>query len=218
MSSLDRFRTALKFSLWTWALYWPGGGLILLQGGLDPVSLAVTLGSLAVFIALVAGGALRANSSRSVREFFLERPIYLVAGLVVFIAFAGLFPGLESLGLLIFASTWFGGLGLAAWRLIEHVRGEGLTMWKARADQALIVFALVAFFSMLVFLDALLPHIAGVTLGSSTVMVAVGSWVNLLYPPMVLVATRPFREPLSWVRRRPAKEELPALPDVVLAD
>ncbi len=28
--SRDRFRTALKFTLWTWAAYWPGGGLILL--------------------------------------------------------------------------------------------------------------------------------------------------------------------------------------------
>ena len=36
--TLDRFRSALKFSLWTWALYWPGGGLLLLMGGLDLVS------------------------------------------------------------------------------------------------------------------------------------------------------------------------------------
>ncbi|HEX2065503.1 MAG TPA: hypothetical protein VHI93_01690, partial [Candidatus Thermoplasmatota archaeon] len=50
-----------------------------------------------------------------------------------------------------------------------------------------------------VFLDALLPLLAGgATLGSPSPLVAAGSWVSLLYPALVLVATRPFREPLSF--------------------
>lgn len=203
--SLDRLRTALKFSLWTWALYWPGGGLLLLLGGLDLVGILVTFGSLACFVGLLATGALRADSSRTMKEFLLERPLYLVGGLIVLIAVAALVPAAEGLALLLFAALWFGGLALVAARLVEHVRATGQTTWEARADQLVIVLVLAGFFSALVFLDALLPIFAdGATLGSPAMLVAVCTWMNLLYPALVLVASRPFRDPLRWVRREPA--------------
>lgn len=204
--TLDRFRTVLKFSLWTWALYWPGGGLLLMYGGLDPISIAFTLLSLAAFVAMLASGALKADSSRTMKEFFLERPIYLVAGLVVFIVLAALMPNIEGFALLLFATAWFGGLALAAARLVEHVRSQGQGLWKSGADQLLVVFALAGFFSALVFLDALLPLIAdGATLGSPAGLVAVSSWMGFLYPGLVLLASRPFRQPLTWPSRKAPK-------------
>lgn len=219
--SLDRFRTALKFSLWTWALYWPGGGLLLLLGGLDLVSVLVTFGSLATFVGLLATGALRADSSHTLKEFLLERPLYLVAALIVLIVVAALVPSAEGFALLLFAALWFGGLAVASARLLEHVRAQGLGIWGSRADQLLIVFALSGFFSALVLLDALLPIFAdGATLGSPSGLVAVSTWANLAFPVLVLVASRPFRDPLRWPsrkdpapvaapRRRKAKEPLP---------
>jgi hypothetical protein len=204
--SLDRLRTALKFSLWTWALYWPGGGLLLLLGGLDLVGVLVTFGSLACFVGLLATGALRADSSRTMKEFLLERPLYLVGGLVLLVAVAALVPAAEGIALLLFAALWFGGLALVGARLAEHVRATRQTVWQARADQLLIVLGMAGFFSALVFLDALLPVLAGgATLGSPAMLVAVCTWVNLLYPALVLVASRPFRDPLRWVRRGAAE-------------
>jgi hypothetical protein len=210
--SLDRVRVALRFSLWTWALYWPGGGLLLLYGGLDPISIAVTLASLASFVLLLATGALKADASRNMKEFFLERPLYLVAGLIALIVLAAIVPTVEGFALLLFAAAWFGGLGLAAKRLAEHVREEGTGFWRSRADQLLITFVLAGFFSLLVLLDALLPLMNdGDTLGSPSGLVAVSTWANLLYPAFVLIASRPFREPLKWPRRgerapKPGKE------------
>lgn len=200
--TLDRLRGALKFSLWTWALYWPGGGLLLLLGGLDPIGILVTFGSLGTFLALMAGGALRADSSRTMKEFLVERPLYLVAALVALVVVAALVPSMEGFALLLFASTWFGGLLMSAKRLVEHVRAQGEGVWKSRADQLLVVLALAGFFSLLVFLDALLPIVNGSTLGSPSALVAVCTWVNLLYPVLVMVASRPFREPLRWPGRR----------------
>lgn len=201
--SLDRVRVALRFSLWTWALYWPGGGLLLLYGGLDPISIAVTVLSLGSFVLMLATGALKADASRTMKEFLLERPLYLVAGLVVLIAFAALVPSVEGFALLLFAAAWFGGLALATMRLADHVQSNGLGFWRSKADQLLIVFALAGFFSLLVFLDALLPLMEeGASLGSPSGLVAVSTWANLLYPGFVLVASRPFREPLKWPSRQ----------------
>lgn len=202
--SLDRFRTSLKFSLWAWALYWPGGGLLLIYGGLDPIGIAVTVSSLLAFVLLLASGALRANSSRTMKEFLIERPLYLLAALIVLVIVAALVPSMEGFGLLFLAALWFGGLGLATVRLVEHLRTEGTGVWASRADQLFIVFAISAFFSLLVFLDALLPIFAnGATLGSPAMLVAVSTWMNLLYPGFILIASRPFREPLSLRRRVP---------------
>lgn len=219
--SLDRFRTALKFSLWTWALYWPGGGLLLLLGGLDPIGIAVTFSSLAAFILLLASGALRTTSSRNVKQFLLERPLYLVAALVVLIGVAAVVPSVEGFGLLLFATFWFGSLVQATLHLVRHLRETQQGILQSRADQLFLVFALVAFFSLLVFLDALLPLAAGegTTTGSPAPLVAVGTWMNLLYPGMVLVASRPFREPLRnpLRRTRPDPMAVPASPVATMA-
>ena len=216
--TLDRFRTALKFSLWAWALYWPGGGLLLLGGGLDPISIAVTLGCVLAFVALLAGGALRTTTSRTMKEFFLERPLYLVALLALFIGFAGLLPALENGGLLLFSACWLGAIGLVAYRWREHVRAAGMPVWSSKADQPFLVFGMVGLAAVAVFLDALLPVLAGkdTTLGMPSAAVAVCSWLSILYPPMVLLVTRPFREPLSF--RRQAKPAKVAVPEVVPAD
>jgi hypothetical protein len=98
--TLDRFRAAMKFSLWTWALYWPGGGLLLMVGGLDPISISITLLSLAAFVMMLATGALRADSSRTIKEFLIERPLYLVVALAAFVALAAVVPNIESFALL----------------------------------------------------------------------------------------------------------------------
>lgn len=203
--TLDRLRIALKFSLWTWALYWPGGGLLLLYGGLDPISIAVTFTSLAAFIFLLASGALRANVSRNMKQFFLERPLYLVGGLVVLIIAAAALPAVEAFGLLLFATMWFGGLALTGVRLMQYLREQDKGVFQSRADQLLLVLALAAFFSLLVFLDALLPMVTGGTVGGPSALAALCTWMNLLYPAMVMVAARPFREPirLAFWRRRP---------------
>jgi hypothetical protein len=211
----------MKFSLWTWALYWPGGGLLLMVGGLDPISLVITLLSLATFLLLLLTGALRADSSRTMKEFMLERPLYLIVALAAFVVLAAVMPSVESFALLAFATAWFGGLALTATRLVEHVGATGQSFWKSRADQLLIVFGMSGFFSALVFLDALLPLVAnGATLGSPPELVAVANWMNLLFPAFILIASRPFREPLKWPsradrvkqaakRRKAAKDPLP---------
>jgi hypothetical protein len=211
--TLDRFRTALKFSLWAWALYWPGGGLLLLGGGLDPVSLGVTVACVAAFLALVVGGALRTTSSRTVRELFLERPLYLVAALALFVGFAGAIPMLENAGLAVFSALWLGAIALVALRWHRHVRSAGLDVWRSKADQPFLVFALVGVAAVAVFVDAFLPLVAGhsASLRTPSGLVAVGSWLSLLYPPLLLLATRPFREPLSFRRQaRPALSAPPA--------
>jgi hypothetical protein len=211
-TSLDRLRIALKFSLWTWALYWPGGGLLLLLGGLDPISIVVTFTSLAAFLFLLASGALKANSSRNIKQFFVERPLYLVAALVVLIVVAAAVPQVEAFGLLLFATMWFGGLGLTVLRLRDHLRTERKGVFESRADQLLLVLALAGFFSLLVFLDALLPMVNGQTTDSPSGLVAVCTWMNLLYPAMVMVAARPFREPIrvAFWRRTPDPMAAPA--------
>lgn len=217
-ATLDRFRTALKFSLWAWALYWPGGGLLLLAGGLDPVSILVTAGCVLAFIALVATGALRTTSSRTLRDLFLERPLYLVALLAAFIAFASLLPALENAGLLLFSGVWLAAVGLVAYRWYEHVRAERVDVWRSKADQPFVVFGMVGFAALAVFLDAFVPLFMGhsASIGMPAPAVAVVSWVSLLYPPLVLVASRPFREPLS-LRQQP-KAQRSKVPEVVPAD
>jgi len=207
MHTLDRFRASLKFSLWAWALYWPGGGLLLLVGGLDPISILVVGGCVTSFLVLLAGGALRTTSSRNLRDLFLERPLYLIAALVLFIAFASLLPALENAGLLLYSATWTFALGLVAVRFHRHVQEEGIPVWSSRADQVYLVLGLTGAASIAVFLDALLPFMAGTTLGSPATFVAVCSWVNILFPPLVMVATRPFREPLSFRRAAKAIEQ-----------
>lgn len=208
--SLDRFRTAMKFSLWTWALYWPGGGILLLMGGLDPVSVAVTLLSFGSFVALIAFGALRTTSSRTMKEFLLERPMYLIAALAVLVLLAPIFAPSEDIGLRLFATTYLGGIVFAGVRLAQHLRSTDQSVFASRADQAFLVFGLVGLFALMVFIDAWLPLFRPEPLAGTPDTVALANWMNLLYPPLLMLGTRPFRERLRMPRRQPVDPTEPS--------
>lgn len=195
--SLARLRIAMRFSLWAWAAYWPGGGLMLLGGGLDAVSLVFLGVALVSFLAVLASGALRPTASRSLKQFMLERPIYLVAVLALLTVMSTALGFLANAGLLLFATVYLGSLGYAAFALLAHVRASGEGLVRLGADQLLLVFGLVGFFAALVFGDALLEVMGGGALGTPGALVAAGSILNLLYPPMVLLASRPLRERLE---------------------
>lgn len=194
-TSLDRFRIAMKFSLWAWFFYWPGGGLLLLWGGLDLASILVTLGSLAAFVLVLRAGALDSTSSRNIKEFLLERPLYLVLAFVLVIIGGALFSPLENVGLGLFATLYLGGLVFLGVRLVEHLRETDQPVFKSGADQMFILLALTGFAAFLVAVDALLAAFS-TSLPAVPSTVAVFNWLNLVYPPLLLVASRPFREPL----------------------
>ncbi len=207
--SLDRFRTAMKFSLWMWALYWPGGGLILLVGGLDPISILVTFASLGSFIALIAFGGLTISTKGTRFEFFLERPMYLIGALVGIILVAPAFGFLTNFGLGLFSALYLVAIGLAGYRLVRHMTETGQGPIASRADQPLILFAVVGVCAFLVFIDAWIPMFGADPVGGPAMTVAVANWMNLFYPPLLMLTTRPFREPLRKPRV-PSVEPSPA--------
>lgn len=197
-STLDRTRTAMTFSLWAWAAYWPAMGLMLALGGMgDPVSLAVIGLSLGGFGLLAAGGALRATASRTMKEFLLERPIYLIAGVLAVLVVGSLVPAMANVGLALFSGTFLASLVLVGWRLVQHVNESGQGVFKARADQIFLVLLLVAPCALLVLIDAL-----GGAVGNPAMTVAGVNWICLAYPPLLLLASRPMREPLGLLRRK----------------
>lgn len=208
--TLRRFRTAMKFSLWAWVAYWPGGGLILLYGGLGWVSLLFLTATLLSLVALLASGVLRSDSSRNMKEFFLERPLYLLPALIVFIVFAALVPSSEGVGLFLFSGFYLGGIVLAVVRLLQHTRALGQNPYQSRADQLLILYGVVGLFALFVFLDAFLPLIGAGSTGTPGFFVAAGTWVSLFFPSLLLVASRPLREPIKWSLRR--RERTPTTP------
>ncbi|MGB0653718.1 MAG: hypothetical protein ACPGQL_11020 [Thermoplasmatota archaeon] len=201
----DRLRVAMKFSLWMWALYWPGGGLILAIHGLDPVSLIVTGASLVTFVALVLMGGLRATSSHNVKEFMLERPLYFIAGFVVLFVLAISFLAAENAALRLFSFFYMGSMALVAWRLWQHVESEGGGFLQVKADQMVVLLAIMVPAIFLVFADAWLPLFGAEPIGGPAAMVALVNWINLAYPPLLMAAAKPFREPL----RRPKRERAP---------
>jgi hypothetical protein len=199
--SLERVRTSLKLSLWTWAVYWPAMGVMLGLGGMtDPASLVVAACATGGLVLLLASGALRATASRSVREFFIERPMYLLAAAVLFVIVGAALPVAARVGLFLFSGAYLASLLLFAFRVWEHARANG-GFYKSRLDQALIVTAIMLPGAIAVFLDSILA--AGV--GNPATTVAAINWLALLYPPLILLATRGVREPLSF--RRDAKIE-----------
>lgn len=201
-TSLDRARTALTFSLWAWAAYWPAMGLMLLLGGMrDPVSLVVVALSAGCFALFASMGALRATSSRSMREFLLERPFYLVAALLLFLTVGAAIPALANIGLGLFSGTFLASLGLLAWRLVAYVQESGLGVFRARADQALLLLAIAIPAAAMVFFDSL--RLGGV--GNGGASVAMVNWLCLAYPALLLLATRPLREPLRLARPKAAR-------------
>ncbi len=201
----------MKFSLWMWALYWPGGGLMLLVGGLDPISIAVTVASLGSFIALIAFGGLTISTKGTKFEFFLERPMYLIGALVAIILVAPAFGFLTNFGLALFSALYMGSIVFAGFRLAGHLGATEQNAFAARADQPFIVFGIVGVCGFLVFIDAWLPMLGSSAVGGPAMSVAVANWVNLLYPPLLMLTTRPFREPLRRPRAPSVDPAAPAL-------
>lgn len=202
----DALRIAMRFSLWAWAAYWPGGGLLLAFGGLDPVSLAFATVALASFLLLLWTGALRPTASRNLRQFALERPIYLVAALGLVIVASGFLGAVANLGLALFAAVYLASILVVAYRAVQLaiVSSSGgflERLFRSKADQLVLTAALMAVFALLVFLDAIAKGASGI--GTPAELVAFGSWLNLAYPALLLVAARPFREPLHWSPRLP---------------
>ncbi len=200
--TLGPLRSAMKFSMWTWAAYWPGGGLMLLAAGMmDPVSIAVALFAMGGLLLVLATGALRTESQgkMTARQWLLERPIYLLVLLVVCTAGAAFIESSANIGLFVFSGLFVASIVLCIVRLRAHVRQQGLGLFSSGADQTFLLFGMVGLMGLIVFLDSVL--VAGVD--SPAPMVALLNWVQLLYPPLLLVAARPFREKLNFslVRR-----------------
>lgn len=212
-AALDRFRVAMKFSLWTWALYWPGGGILLLTGGLDALSIVVVVASFVSFILLLTTGALSTTSSRNMKEFFLERPLYLIAVVALLALLTPLLTSVATVGLVLFASVYLGGMVFAGVRLWQYYQLQDRPFMKSGVDQVFIALGLAGLTSFVIFLDTWLFVLGGgAVAGGSMAIVALCNWVNLLYPGLILLATRPIRDPLHKPRffRRGDKEETPA--------
>lgn len=191
----DRFRVAMKASLWGWGLYWPGGGLILLLGGLDLIGIAVTVAGIIGFILMLRSGALEASSSRNMKEFLLERPMYLVAVLAIIVFLAPLFGPVENAGLRLFSFLFVGSLGFAAYELARWCKDTETPYRKSGADQVFMLLGIVGFAAMMVFFDAW-SGLTGATAPATPMTVAVANWLNILYPALMLLVARPFRERL----------------------
>lgn len=205
---IDQVRTALRFSLWAWAAYWPAMGLMLLLGGMrDPVSVGVVAVSLASFGVLAALGALRTTASRTMKEFLLERPFYLIAGAIVAVGLGSLVPTAAKLGLGVFSAALLAGLLLLGYRLVRYVDAQGVGVFRAKADQMFILLLIMVPATLAVLYDAV---VAG-GLGNPPVTVAAVNWVGLAYPALLLLASRPLREPLQLarVKRAPKAEGKP---------
>jgi hypothetical protein len=208
---LDRFRVAMRFSLWAWAIYWPGGGLLLLLGGLDVFSIVVTLVAVAGFILVLRSGALKTDASRNLKQFALERPIYLVALLFAFAIVAPALSIVENIGLRVFSAAYLGGLIFAGVRLAQHLKAEGVGVRASGADQVYVLLGMTGFAAFLVFADAWLPMFGTDPIAGNSFSIAAVNWLNLLYPPLLLLAVRPFRDPLrNPLTRAPPSDDEPA--------
>lgn len=198
----DRFLTAMKFSIWAWALYWPGGGLLLAGGGLGWAAVLITLGTAGVFVGLLATGALQPSRSHRVKQFITERPLYLLVLLLGMVVASNLASAFENPGLFLFASIYLAGLSLTLTRLVQWMRATGENPFQARTDQTFIVVGMALLGAFFIWLDATLPLLGGSAVGGTSTTVILVNWVSLLYPPLLMVATRPFRDRLVLPRVR----------------
>lgn len=215
--TLVPLRTAMKFSLWMWALYWPAGGLLLLAAGMtDPLSIMVALGSLAGFLLVMAAGGVQASDSRDMREFLVERPLYVIGGAILLIVVASFFDPLQNIGLMLFSGLFLFSIALLGGRLWDHVRQNKLPLRASGADQVVIALLIALFSTAMIFLDALLPLLRSGTTNSTSTLVAVVNWMNLFYPPLLLLSMRPFRDrlqsPLERFRSRRGEASAPTEP------
>lgn len=201
-STLLRLRAALKFSLWAWAIYWPGGAILLLAFGMDVISILVGLAALGQFLFLLSFGFLRPDPkySRNLKSFLVERPLYLVFGLIGFLLLGTLFAPSTNVALALFSALQVTGLVLVALRLMEHVRSLGIGIMAAKADQMVLVLAFTGLPALAVFWDAVVPLFGGPTLGNPAASVALVNFINLGFPAMLVIASRPFGIRLSTPR------------------
>lgn len=180
---------------------------MLLAGGMsDPTSIAVALGSAAAFLLLVAGGALRGEAGAfRLREWLLDRPFYLLGAVAVFVAVGAVFGGAAKLGLVLFSALHLMALANVAYALRRYLAAQGLGVFQSRADQLFILLGCTGGAAFLVFLDAVGSGSGAGSAGTPAMLVAILNILNLLYPPLLLVAARPFRAPLRLrlARRRP---------------
>lgn len=191
-----RYRTSLKFTLWTWALYWFGGGMMLISSMRDPVSLIIMALSGLSLVLLMLFGGLNIKDSHNMKEFLLERPIYLIAGFIVVAILAPIFTGLQNTALAIFAAFFLLSLGLQFARAIQLTRDQGGNPILARTDQVVIVLALSMFCSLLIFIDGMAQAMDMGGVGNSASSGAFVNIVSLAYPALILLASRGLRDPL----------------------
>lgn len=198
---VDRFRVALKFSLWAWALYWFGGGaLLFLFGGLNPAGIVVLVGALVAFMLLLMTGALRTTSSRTMKQFLLERPIYFIAALVAFALVTPLVAALLDVFLILGSAVYFVGVVYATVMLTKLYRIQDKPLMQSGLDQAFIAVGMSLLVGFLLFADSILFAANGFAVSGPPATVAIANWVSLLYPPLLLLGTKGLREPLHKPR------------------
>ncbi len=215
-STLEGLRSAMKFSMWTWAAYWPGGGLMLLAGGMtDPISIVVALLATAGLLLVLTTGALRVPPTErmTARQWLLERPIYLLVILVVCAAAGSFVQGAPNIGLSVFSALFAASIVLCIVRLKAHLDATRAGVFASGADQTFMLLGMVGVMAFIVFADSL----SAGGIGTPGPIVAILNWVQLLYPPLLLVAARPFRERLEWpqlpkaaAKREPVPVPVPA--------
>lgn len=201
MTELDYapIRIATKFSLWAWAFYWPGGGLMLLFGGLDVASVLVTLVSFLTFLALMFFGQLDTDDSKSRLQFLLERPLYLVLAFFTVLALVPVIGALATIGIAVYGVVLFAGCTHLLVTLVRFDRANDGSAFSHRTDQMYIAAGVACFSSLIIVLDGIL-FASGVPLIQNGVGVAVINWGGILFPVMVLAAGRGILAPLRKPR------------------
>ncbi len=210
MDPQRRLQTAMKFSLWMWAIYWPLGGILMVGIGMtDPLSLLIALGSLAGFLLVLSAGAVDASSSRSMKEFLIERPLYVIGAAIVLALVGSIVPAMQNAGFAIYSAFYLAGMVLMAIHLRDFMKATNTPFVGSGIDQVAIALVLGVVGAGAVAFDAISPTVGGNTLGASSGAVALLNWLNLAYPPLLLLAMRPFREKLRHPLRRHRKAPAP---------
>ena len=192
--TLEPLRGAIRISLWTWALYWPLAGLMLLAAGMkDAASIAVLLVLVATFLVLMVTGLLRSPGGQRMRAFLKDRPIYLVAGAAGMLVVGSLVSAAASGGLALFSLAYVGSMALIIARLRGHLRAQGKGFIEGRGDQLLLLCGLSIVLSLPLVADMLLQFLSpGETVGTASAAVAALNIFHFAYPPLLLLAARPF--------------------------
>jgi hypothetical protein len=194
METLEQLRGAIRLSLWTWTLYWPLAGLMLLAAGMTDLTSILVLGLLvATFLTLLVSGMLRSPGGARMRAFLKDRPIYLVAAAAAVLVGGSLVSAVASLGLALFALAYLGSMANILLRLRAHLQATGKGYVEGRGDQLALLLGMALLLSLPLAFDMLLQFLTpGETLGASTGAVAALNLFHIAYPPLLLLAARPF--------------------------